>query len=615
MLQSFSVRLALVCSSLVLLACPSKLCGNGTLDTGEACDDGNKANNDGCENTCVATPVECGNGFKQGAEQCDDGNLNNGDGCDNDCTTGGNANTTACPNKDKPAPASGTCAVTAGDKGMLISGIILGDETAYLGGQLLVNEAGVITCAGCDCSQTAGASSATKLDCSQSVVSPGLINSHDHISYQGNPAIGTDERYEHRHDWRVANDGHTRVNNGGNATNAQIRWAELRNIMAGTTSTVGATYSAVGNVGLMRNLDTSAAGQLGLGAGVVNSDTFPLSDTSGLELTSGCGYPRVPAASIVPADSAYLPHVSEGIETSAQNEFTCLSATDGVGILGPRTGIVHGIGLKASDVALIAQTGTSLIWSPRSNVSLYGDTAAIALYKRLGVNIALGTDWTISGSMNLLRELQCADSLNTNKFGKALSDQQLWRTVTANSADATGTTGKIGRLAKDHLADLAIFKRSASASGSVYRAVIDAKPQDVALTVRGGKVLYGDAALVAAFDPAAMCETLDVCGASKAACVKAELTAITTGTNPTNTLALLQTANATTYPLFFCGAVMNEPSCVPERAMRNVKNNSSVYTAASTAAGDTDGDGIANGDDNCPEIFNPVPRNGPTSTA
>lgn len=598
-------------AAFTLASCtPPSTCGNGVVETGEACDDGNQFAGDGCENTCTKTPpVNCGNGTLDGAEQCDDGNNVNGDGCDSDCTRATTGPVLGCVDMMKPALTTGTCSVTAGAAGStttLISGVILGDGTTWLGGQVLIDAAGTITCASCDCSATEGAATAAKIDCPQAIVSPGLINSHDHISYQGNPAIGTDERYEHRHDWRTANDGHTRINNGGNATNAQIRWAELRGVMAGTTSTVGATYTANGNSGLLRNLDTSAAGQLGLNGGTVNSDTFPLGDSSGVELVSGCGYPKVPAASVVPATSAYLPHVSEGIEASAHNEFVCVSQADGVGILGTRTALVHGIGVNATDVALIAKTGTSLVWSPRSNVSLYGDTAPIALYSRLGVNIALGTDWTISGSMNLLRELKCADSLNKTKFNSVLSDEKLWRSVTANAADATATGAKIGRLTTGFVGDVAIFKRTAAAGASAYRSVIDAQPQDVVLTMRGGKVLYGDANIVSAFDAASACETIDVCTVAKKACVKGELPPLTTGTNPTDTLALLQTANATTYALFYCGAVTNEPSCVPERAMRNVKNMSSVYTAASTMTGDTDGDGIANAQDNCAEIFNPI---------
>jgi len=59
-------------------------CGNGIVDLGEQCDDGNATNGDACETSCTL-PV-CGNGIKDGGEQCDDGNATNSDGCDNNCT-------------------------------------------------------------------------------------------------------------------------------------------------------------------------------------------------------------------------------------------------------------------------------------------------------------------------------------------------------------------------------------------------------------------------------------------------------------------------------------------------------------------------------------------------
>ncbi len=58
------------------------LCGNGTLDVGEECDDGNSDPSDGCNNKCGM----CGNGVVGPLEECDDGNLIDGDGCESDCT-------------------------------------------------------------------------------------------------------------------------------------------------------------------------------------------------------------------------------------------------------------------------------------------------------------------------------------------------------------------------------------------------------------------------------------------------------------------------------------------------------------------------------------------------
>ena len=59
-------------------------CGDGVLDAGEACDDGNTTNGDGCSSTCELESV-CGNGILEGNEVCDDGNTLDGDGCSSTC--------------------------------------------------------------------------------------------------------------------------------------------------------------------------------------------------------------------------------------------------------------------------------------------------------------------------------------------------------------------------------------------------------------------------------------------------------------------------------------------------------------------------------------------------
>jgi len=63
--------------------CPPR-CGDGTLNTGEACDDGNASNDDGCSQYC--TVEVCGDGVKQSNEGCDDGGTAAGDGCSATCT-------------------------------------------------------------------------------------------------------------------------------------------------------------------------------------------------------------------------------------------------------------------------------------------------------------------------------------------------------------------------------------------------------------------------------------------------------------------------------------------------------------------------------------------------
>ncbi|WP_163867124.1 lamin tail domain-containing protein [Myxococcus eversor] len=548
-----------------------------------------------------------------GPGETDAGTTDAGSG-EPDAGTGSDAGTDAgtgetvvmCPAANLPPPPTGACTVESGGAAKLFTGIILAPDKIYQGGQMLVDSAGTIQCVSCDCSQTPGASTATRVTCPQSVVSPGLINSHDHITFQAAPYVATgasvEERYEHRHDWRVGNNGHTLVSSGGSTGADGIRWGELRQVMAGTTSVAGSG----GAKGLLRNLDApnvseTASNQEGLGAGSgANYETFPLSDSNGRELASGCGYAGIDTPAAIPAASAYLPHIAEGIEATARNEFLCLSGQQAGGqdILGPRTAIIHGIGLRASDISMISGKGTSLVWSPRSNVGLYGDTAAVPLYKSLGVNIALGTDWLRSGSMNILRELRCADALDTDYFNNTLTDAETWAMVTGNAAHAFQATNT-GALAPGKVADVAIFRLNGHLD-SPYRAVIMAEPADVVLTMRGGKALFGESAVVSALGGTG-CDTLDVCGAPRSVCLQSELGI---------SLSTLSSRNNSAYPLFSCTTPANEPVCEPRRASTDSRfpasvTGSTAYSGDPTGT-DVDGDGIADAQDNCPSVFNPV---------
>jgi MYXO-CTERM domain-containing protein len=58
-------------------------CGDGILQAGEQCDDGNVEDGDGCRGNCSIEA--CGDGIADMGEACDDGNTINGDGCSAMC--------------------------------------------------------------------------------------------------------------------------------------------------------------------------------------------------------------------------------------------------------------------------------------------------------------------------------------------------------------------------------------------------------------------------------------------------------------------------------------------------------------------------------------------------
>jgi len=65
------------------------ICGDGIVSGGEACDDGNANNDDGCVHCTLA---KCGDGFVNAqTEECDDGNTLEGDTCPAICRVGARA--------------------------------------------------------------------------------------------------------------------------------------------------------------------------------------------------------------------------------------------------------------------------------------------------------------------------------------------------------------------------------------------------------------------------------------------------------------------------------------------------------------------------------------------
>ncbi len=537
---------------------------------------------------------------------------------DNDDSGGVEPSPTADAGKDAPngnttdgggetdgsTPNTGSCQVTKPPKdktsGRVFKGTVLLPEKAVQG-ELFIDAKGKIVCADTSCTSALGYADAAVVTCTDAVISPGLVNAHDHITFANNTPKGHGtERYEHRHDWRKGIREHTKITVTGGARDTAVLAAELRFVMSGATSTA----SSGGADGLLRNVDDPALRE-GIGLQPAYFETFPLSDSAGtesvLKVNGDCSYSAGRwTTARVEREQGFLPHIAEGVDEPAHNEFTCQSTAvdDPVhDLIKPQTGVIHGVAVTANDVKRMHDGKAILIWSPRSNVDLYGNTAPVVMYDHLGVAIALGTDWLPSGSMNLDRELKCADDLNKTYFGKHFTDKQLWQMVTHNAAMAVGMGHAIGKLQKGYYADVAVFQSKKGADP--YRTIIDATPEDVLLVMRGGRALYGDATLLAdEVVGGKECEDLDVCGKKKKACVKKDVGQYN--------LAQVKLEGDKYAPLFTCKGQTppNEPSCAPMRDATASSPTASVYNGVKL--GDKDGDGVSDDKDNCPTVFNPI---------
>lgn len=499
----------------------------------------------------------------------------------------------SCGGSLPPAPSGKLCTVKAGNSTTIIIANVLTPDKWIAQGQVTIDDKGKITCVGCNC--LAQAQGATVLTCPKGYLTPGLINAHEHLGWATKPPRkpGSKERYEHRHHWRKGSGGHTKLSSGGSDNSGDaIAWAEVRMLMSGATSIAGSGHAP----NLIRNLDRS--GHRGGVPGSLRYDTFPLGDSSGKMSDTNCtSFSGIRKSSSITED-AYIPHIAEGINKAARNEFNCTSRSDqgGQPLVTQKTGIIHGVGLLPVDIRKMAAVGASLIWSPRSNIDLYGNTATVPLFLQLGVTVALGTDWPISGSMNMSREIACADYLNQNHFDGKMTNRQIVQMVTSGAAKATGVLKHLGTIEVGKFADLTLFDGT---NNPGYRSVIDAKPQDIALVMIGGKTKYGNEALIDDLlgQKSQSCELLIACAQSKKICIKDDFQSSSYKT--VKDYASLYAKWNSSYPLFFCQTPKDEPSCVPFRDDKYGKYGHSRQN-------DKDGDGIEDTKDNCPNVFNPI---------
>jgi hypothetical protein len=472
------------------------------------------------------------------------------------------------------APAvGGECRVEGEGSELVVIGDVLAPGVLYAGGAVRVSAEGTIACVGCDCD----GGGARRVLCPDSVVSPAFVNPHDHVAYAHQPPRpASPDRYEHRHDWRLGLRGHVEIPYEGGASKAARAAHELRALIAGATTVAG----GAGCRGLVRNPDLPDLGE-GLPSAPADSDTFPLDDAGGLFRASDCRYGS-DHTTFADAEryGGYLPHLGEGIDREAENELRCALMPD-FGLVAANTAVVHAVAATARDALELGERRALVVWSPRSNVSLYGNTAPVPLLLRSGVEIALGTDWLLSGSMNPLRELACARSFGSKYWSGAFDDLGLFQMATASAARAVGAGGALGRLARGYLADLLLVERR---NLPPHTAVVSAAPADIELVMRGGLPLYGRAALLEALGGDA-CEPLDVCGRAQRVCAK----------DSGFSLAEL-TGAAADYPLFSCDTPPNEPSCTPSRPAE--------YNGVPDER-DADGDGVENQEDLCPAWFDP----------
>ncbi|KAG7113135.1 5-methylthioadenosine/S-adenosylhomocysteine deaminase like protein [Verticillium longisporum] len=439
-----------------------------------------------------------------------------------------------------------TCQVTStSDSGTtLFKGTVLTSAGALPNARLLVSN-GRISYVGRQCGFKADESDATVIECVGSVISPGFINTHEHIEYATvTPLKDIGERADHRHDWRRA-----------------TAWGELRHLFSGTTSIVGGAMAP----GLTRNLDYVAGVGPEIPAPVATWDIFPLNDAAGILRNGDCDYgPNMTTAEKAGKLYRYIAHVGEGVDAEAENEFRCLSSATydttpmagggglSTDIIAPNLALIHALGLTKSDFDLVAARQATVVWSPRSNVFLYGKTLDVQYLLDAGITVALGTDWLPSGSATMAREAVCGFAATKACYGHALDAKTLWEMMTINAAKVAGFDRHLGSFEVGKLADVAVF--AGAPREDAFAQAVFSSGEDVELVMRGGKVLLAAEKIKRAATGA--CESVVVGHSNKTLCVEEELG---------RSYAEFESKLGGVYPALLPGVPSGEPTCEPTR--------------------------------------------------
>ena len=163
--------------------------------------------------------------------------------------------------------------------------------------------------------------------------------------------------------------------------------------------------------------------------------------------------------------------------------------------------LVHGCGIDTANsdhVSFLRERGISIVWSPTSNLLLYGDTLDVEPLLGAGINIALGSDWSPSGSKHVWEEAKFARAY-LRAIGSHVSDADLFRMVTQCPARCLGTE-TLGRIAEGAAADFFIV-RSPIESDSALEVFFGTDDEHVMATIIKGAPCYGEAGFLHAFGP------------------------------------------------------------------------------------------------------------------
>jgi imidazolonepropionase-like amidohydrolase len=341
---------------------------------------------------------------------------------------------------------------------------------------------------------------------------PGLIELHNHLSYNAMPLWEVPTKYSNNAQWRGGEDYSRRITKPSQVLGqspgvlqALVRYVECRAMLGGVTSTQGITLANASSLtrhfkGLVRNVESPADPDLAsANTNIANPE------------------PNGAAAYLVKLGrqkGAYLQHLSEGSDKTARGWFLRLKLPNGSWAVTNALCGIHSAALEREDFDVLVGAGASMVWSPLSNYLLYGETARLQAVKDSGILMAIGSDWAPSGTKNLLGELKVAwlaSKATPDPLGDPVfSPEEIVRMATINPARILRWDQRLGSIQPDRWADFMVVRGT---SKDPYLTLIEARETSISLVMIDGVPRVGQPSLMNRFGPGT--EQIKVGGATR----------------------------------------------------------------------------------------------------
>lgn len=151
-----------------------------------------------------------------------------------------------------------------------------------------------------------------------------------------------------------------------------------------------------------------------------------------------------------------------------------LARLDELGLLGPRLLAVHMTQLEENEIARIAETNSSVVHCPESNLKLASGFCPVQKLLDAGINVALGTDGAASNNdLDMFGEMRTAALLAKGVAGdaSALPAFTALEMATINGARALGLEDICGSLTVGKAADIVAVNMDDLETQPLYHAI------------------------------------------------------------------------------------------------------------------------------------------------